>query len=247
MNPPRAFISYSHDSAEHKKWVLDFATTLRDRGIDAVLDQWDLKPGDDFPHFMETQLEAADFVLMICTDKYVEKANAGEGGVGYEKMIMTASLLSKIDSSKVIPIIRQSGTDARPTFMKTKIYIDFSNDENIEYSLDDLLRVLLQAPLYEKPEIGTNPFAPLEGARPDRTSDGVKKVMMAVAASYDKSSVNYIFFNNLVPNTTMHRLTLDFYVTKAVEQGLIEWDSDITLKITQEGINYLISHGIIDV
>jgi len=56
-----------------------------------VLDQWDLKPGDDLPHFMETQLELAEYVLMICTEKYVEKANAGEGGVGYEKMIMTSS------------------------------------------------------------------------------------------------------------------------------------------------------------
>lgn len=37
MNPPRVFISYSHDSAEHKKWVLDFSTTLRNRGVDAVL------------------------------------------------------------------------------------------------------------------------------------------------------------------------------------------------------------------
>ena len=165
MNPPRAFISYSHDTAPHKEWVLDFATTLRNRGIDAVLDQWDLKPGDDLPHFMETQLEAADYILMICTEKYVEKANAGEGGVGYEKMIMTSSLLSKIDSRKVIPIIRQSGTDYRPTFLKSKLYINFSNNSDIEYSFDDLLRTLLNAPLYEKPAIGENPFKPMESAK----------------------------------------------------------------------------------
>lgn len=246
MNPPRAFISYSHDSAEHKKWILDFATTLRRRGIDAVLDQWDLKPGDDLPHFMETQLESADFVLMICTDKYVEKANAGEGGVGYEKMIMTASLLSKIDSSKVIPIIRQSETDTRPTFMKTKIYIDFSNDENIEYSLDDLLRVLLQAPLYEKPEIGTNPFEPLEGARPDRTSDGVKEVMTAVAECFDRTSSQYIMFGNLMSGMTMRRLTVDRYVNEAIQQGLIERYGEDALRMTPKGLDYLATQGIID-
>ena len=49
MIPPKVFISYSHDSAEHKQWVLEFATTLRNRGVDAILDQWDLKPGDDLP------------------------------------------------------------------------------------------------------------------------------------------------------------------------------------------------------
>ena len=121
MNPPRVFVSYSHDSITHKKWVLDFATTLRNRGVDAILDQWDLRPGDDLPHFMETQLENSDYALMICTEKYVEKANAGEGGVGYEKMIMTSSMLSRIDSNKVIPIIRQNGSNNRPTFLKSGI------------------------------------------------------------------------------------------------------------------------------
>ena len=32
------FISYSHDSQEHKKWVLELAYRLRNNGIDAILD-----------------------------------------------------------------------------------------------------------------------------------------------------------------------------------------------------------------
>ena len=246
MTPPTVFISYSHDSAEHKKWVLDFATTLRNRGIDAVLDQWDLKPGNDLPHFMETNLETADYILMICTKKYVEKANAGEGGVGYEKMIITSTLLSKIDSSKVIPIIRQAGTDLRPTFLKSKLYINFSNDSDIEYSLDDLLRTLLNAPLFEKPEIGTNPFKPMENARPDRVSDGVKEVMKAVAACYVGRKDNYIWFQNIINRVSLHRLTLDRYLKIAIEQGLIRWSGDSDLTISKEGVNYLINHKIID-
>ena len=59
MSIPKAFISYSHDSPEHKNWVLDLATRLRSSGVDAVIDQWDLRPGDDLAHFMETQLTAA--------------------------------------------------------------------------------------------------------------------------------------------------------------------------------------------
>src|ERR1043166_7750162 len=74
---PKAFISYSHDSQDHKKWVLDFATRLRNAGVDAILDQWELRPGDDLPHFMERHLAAADRVLMVCTENYVKKANAG--------------------------------------------------------------------------------------------------------------------------------------------------------------------------
>ena len=124
MAIPKAFISYSHDSQDHKKWVLDLATRLRNNGIDAILDQWDLKPGDDLPRFMEQGLIAADCVLMICTDKYVEKANAGAGGVGYEKMIVTADLLKTIDSNKVIPLIRQVGaTTFRPSFVQNYFWI----------------------------------------------------------------------------------------------------------------------------
>ncbi|MDD2267364.1 toll/interleukin-1 receptor domain-containing protein [Sulfuricurvum sp.] len=246
MNPPRVFISYSHDSAVHKKWVLDFATTLRNRGVDAVLDQWDLKPGDDLPHFMETQLREAQFVIMVCTEEYVKKANVGKGGVGYEKMIMTSSLLSEIDNSKVIPIIRQKGTDERPTFLSSKLYINFSNDSELEYSLDDLLRVLLNAPLYEKPEIGLNHFKPLDGSRPDRTSDGLKEVMKAIAATYEGTSNQYIYFQNVVPKASMHRLTLDRYLKQAVKDGLVKWHGDYALSITDDGLNYLFAHGIIE-
>jgi hypothetical protein len=47
MKIPKVFISYSHDSQEHKKWVLDLATRLRNNGVDAIIDQWELRAGDD--------------------------------------------------------------------------------------------------------------------------------------------------------------------------------------------------------
>ena len=64
---------------------------------------------------------------MVCTTNYVNKANAGVGGVGYEKMIVTAELLKRIDSNKIIPIVRQNKTRTLPTFLRTKLYIDFSS------------------------------------------------------------------------------------------------------------------------
>lgn len=245
VNPPRVFISYSHDSAEHKKWVLDFATTLRNRGVDAILDQWDLKPGDDLPEFMEQNLVAADRAIMVCTKRYVQKANAGEGGVGYEKMIMTSSSLSKISASKVIPIVREKGDPATPTFLATKLYIDFSKDSEIEFSLDDLLRHLLNAPLYEKPKIGNDPFRPLDKARPEPMSDGIRTVMTDVASAYDKSSQPYILFQNLLTTTKLRRFTLDKYLAKAEAKGLLRREG-FCIYITGTGRSYLSEHGIVD-
>lgn len=37
---PRVFISYAHDSPEHRDRVLGFASFLRSQGIEAVLDTW---------------------------------------------------------------------------------------------------------------------------------------------------------------------------------------------------------------
>ena len=44
---PKVFISYSHDSPEHRRWVSELGAKLRHSGVDAILDQWDLGPGDD--------------------------------------------------------------------------------------------------------------------------------------------------------------------------------------------------------
>ncbi|HDY7507659.1 TPA: toll/interleukin-1 receptor domain-containing protein [Vibrio vulnificus] len=168
MTVPKVFVSYSHDTQEHKKWVLDLATRLRNSGIDAVIDQWELGPGDDLPHFMETNLATADRVIMICTERYVEKANSGSGGVGYEKMIITSELLSKIDSNKVIPVIKQKASNDVPTFLKSKLYIDFSKIEDYELSFDDLVRSIHGAPLFKKPEIGNNPFESIDNVAPEK-------------------------------------------------------------------------------
>src|SRR5690606_15212856 len=114
--------------------------------------------GDDLPHFMETHLSTADRILMICTEAYVEKANKGQGGVGYEKMIITSNLLKNIDANKIIPIIRQAGTSEIPTFLKTKLYINFSISADYEFNFDELIRTIHQSPLLKKPPIGNNPF-----------------------------------------------------------------------------------------
>ena len=73
--PAKVFVSYSHDSPEHKRWVTDFSSNLVKNGIDVILDQWDLGLGDDVPKFMEKAVSSSDRVLMICTESYVRKAD----------------------------------------------------------------------------------------------------------------------------------------------------------------------------
>ena len=78
---PTAFISYSWDSDAHKDWVRTLAERLRSQGVRAILDQWELNAGGDRTHFMESNITASDFVIIICTPTYATKGNKRDGGV----------------------------------------------------------------------------------------------------------------------------------------------------------------------
>ncbi len=159
-NPPKAFVSYSHDSREHKIWVLEVCQKLREKGIDVILDQWDLRPGDDAAKFMERGVRDSDRVLLICSEPYVRKANDGTGGVGYEAMVVTGELIRDLGSSKFIPVFRQNSVrPILPTSVSTRFGIDLGEKADFEEQFELLLRELHQIPLTEKPPLGKNPFA----------------------------------------------------------------------------------------
>jgi formylglycine-generating enzyme required for sulfatase activity len=67
---PRVFISYSHDSDEHRNRVLELSERLRSDGVDARLDQYEEHKGHNWPDWCDEQLEKADLVLMVCTPEY---------------------------------------------------------------------------------------------------------------------------------------------------------------------------------
>lgn len=246
MKPPRVFISYSHDSSAHKEWVLKLATRLRQSGIDAVLDLWELQPGDDLPTFMERNLATSDRVIMLCTEKYVAKANAGTGGVGYEKMIVTADLMRNIDSNKVIPLIRQAGKSDVPTFLKTKLFLDFSREDLFEFSFDELVRTLHNAPLFVKPPVGEKPTftapPPVE-----QTGDPILLIMkIAVRLFESNTSSEYIQYSALVDRVKregMSRLYFDVVINDVIKQGLLSPMGEWYL-LTQRGRSYALENKL---
>ena len=159
MSEPRVFISYSWDSEEHKSWVRHLAEILQENGVRVLLDQWDTYPGMDLPRYMETSVREADFVLLICTPHFARKANSASGGVGYEKIIVTGEIFEGSTSQKkFVPIIRKGQPkESLPSYLKSKVYIDFSNDSKFEKSLEKTLRHLHHIPEYIPPQIGSKP------------------------------------------------------------------------------------------
>jgi hypothetical protein len=223
---------------------MEFAIRLRNSGIDAILDQWELQPGDDLTHFMETNLASAKRVLMICTEKYVEKANSGLGGVGYEKMIVTSDLLRSIDSNKVIPIIRQTGTKHVPTFLKTKLFIDFSSDGEAEFSFDELIRTLVNAPLFKKPAIGNSPFTPISDTPAENTADAVLELMKIIVKDFESHSRDYTVYETLLHESSVSRLLVDITIKKAKDLGLISQSPTRSVSLTEKGKHYALQHKL---
>ncbi|MDR1583893.1 MAG: toll/interleukin-1 receptor domain-containing protein [Prevotellaceae bacterium] len=154
---PVVFISYSHDNESHKNWVLRLATRLRENGVDILLDRWNTRLGSDIAAFMEKGLSKSNRVICICTDIYVKKANEGRGGAGYEKQIISAEYLENQNTELVIPLIRNK-EHLVPTFLRGRMYIDFSDEALYETKYEELLREILDEQILPIPPIGKNPF-----------------------------------------------------------------------------------------
>lgn len=156
MNP-KAFVSYSWDSDEHKKFVATIAAKLRCDGVETILDQWHLVPGDQLPEFMEREIRENDYALIMCTPKYKSKSDARLGGVGYEGDIMTAEVFAKGNHKKFIPIlVAGKWINSAPSWLVGKYYIDLSSPEKFEQGYRDLITTIH----------GHRPKAPPVGNKP---------------------------------------------------------------------------------
>tara|TARA_R110002074_G_scaffold94887_1_gene206997 strand:- start:77 stop:730 length:654 start_codon:yes stop_codon:yes gene_type:complete len=153
------FISYSHDSEEHKKWVRQLATSLVRNGIQVILDHWDLRAGEEIPRFVEESILESDRVLLICTEQYARKANQRSGGVGLEALVINSSLMRDLGSTKFLVLVRQnSETVELPELLKSRLYLDFSKPENFDAEIERLIKEIHDVVHLDKPELGPNPF-----------------------------------------------------------------------------------------
>ena len=161
---PRAFLSYSYDGPEHRAWVLNLAARLRWHGVEAILDKWELEPGDQLPEFMEKAVRENDFVLIICTPRYRERSDRRIGGVGYEDTIMTGEVLTAGNPRKFIPVLRSGDwQEAAPSWLTGKVYVDLSGEPYSEENYQELLQSLLGTrpkPPTVRPAAAIDPAAP---------------------------------------------------------------------------------------
>ena len=153
---PRVFISYTGADLQNRKWVKDFACRLRGCGVNARLDMFHLKPGQDLPQWMTNELIMADKVLLICDKYYAEKADNRKGGVGWETMIIQGDMLSRQEQSKYIAILRDPDIDqSLPIYVKSRYALNWSTGEIADKDFNELLLYLFDCDI--EPPIGEIP------------------------------------------------------------------------------------------
>ncbi|MER0215337.1 MAG: TIR domain-containing protein [Nitrosomonas sp.] len=166
MNPTtRVFISYSHDSDTHREFVRNLANDLRRDGLDCQIDQYvNGFPPEGWQRWMETQIEQADFVLIVCTPVYLQRYRGndpdGGRGVNFEGVVISQTLYDHYyRNTKFIPIIPVQGSlDDVPLPLKGYTTYTLPRDYTVLY------RLLTDQHATPAPEIGGMIYLPPETA-----------------------------------------------------------------------------------
>ncbi|GAC1320765.1 MAG: toll/interleukin-1 receptor domain-containing protein [Aquirhabdus sp.] len=97
---PKIFVS--HASEDKERFVIPFSTALRQRGIDAWVDRWEMLPGDSLvDKIFEEGLKEAAAVIIVISDVSVTKPWVREE--------LNAAVVARINKgTKLIPIVLEN-------------------------------------------------------------------------------------------------------------------------------------------
>lgn len=141
----KVFISYSHDSEEHKDRVLALSDRLRADGIDCIIDQHETSPSEGWAIWMSNQVVEADFIIVVCTETYERRFRGKEEtedglGVVWEGAIITQKLYeAKAKNTQIIPILFSNCNKSHiPIVLRSATYYRPDIDEGYKSLLDRL-------------------------------------------------------------------------------------------------------------
>jgi hypothetical protein len=102
----RVFISYTHEYEAHNDRILALSQRLRTAGVECIMDQYEMMPDVGWPRWMINQIQAARFVLVVCTPKYHRRfAGVEPGGAQWEGAVITQELYDANGrNTKFVPV-----------------------------------------------------------------------------------------------------------------------------------------------
>ncbi len=142
---PKVFVS--HASEDKQRFVLGFAEKLRQNGVDAWLDKWEMLPGDSLVEkIFEEGLKEAQAVIIVLSNHSVSKP--------WVKEELNASVVNKISKgTKIIPVVIDECEV--PESLKSTVWEKVTDTNNYQDSLDRILASIFGHSA--KPSIGSPP------------------------------------------------------------------------------------------
>ncbi len=144
MNP-KVFIS--HASEDKKRFVIDFATKLRNKGIDAWFDKWEMFPGDSLVDkiFEEGIKNMSSFIIILSKNSVHKPWVREELNAGFVKRVT-----KKV---KIIPIVIDDCEI--PECLKSTLWERIQNLESYDENFNRIIQSIFGNS--EKPKLGKPP------------------------------------------------------------------------------------------
>lgn len=144
-HPPKVFVS--HASEDKERFVIEFAEKLRQNGVDAWLDKWEMRPGDSLvDKIFHEGIRNSAVVVIVLSQFSVKKPWVREE--------INASFVQRIrGKAKIIPVVIDDCEV--PEALQSTLYERISNLADYEPSLHKILSSIFE--ISDKPPIGASP------------------------------------------------------------------------------------------
>lgn len=145
IDSPKVFIS--HASEDKDRFVVEFARRLRENGVDAWLDQWEMKPGDSLvDKIFEEGLKEARAVIVVLSTVSVQKPWVREE--------LNTSVVNRISrGTRLIPVVIDDCEI--PESLRSTLWQKIEDLANYDQSLQRILSAIFGVD--DKPTIGPPP------------------------------------------------------------------------------------------
>ena len=142
---PKVFIS--HASEDKERFVVEFAIKLREKGIDAWVDQWEILPGDSLvDRIFEEGIKNAQAMIIVLSKISVQKP--------WVKEELNAGMVKRISGKcKLIPVVIDDCEV--PEALRSTVWEKIVDINHYQKELDKIISAIYGHS--EKPSLGTPP------------------------------------------------------------------------------------------
>lgn len=215
MIPPKVFVS--HASEDKDRFVLSFAKRLRENGIDAWIDKWEMLPGDSLvDKIFEVGLKEATAVVIVLSENSITKP--------WVKEEINAAFVNRINAKcKLIPLLIDDCEV--PACLQTTLWEKISNLSSYDEAYKRIELAIL----------GKTDKPPL-GATPKYTAEIFEKVN-------DLTDIDSLVFKITCEQAI--EINQPFIMSRGVIEQCIELD--LSKEIVIESLEILDNNGFIEI